>query len=276
MRVSSLSDERVQRIIARHFVPVWVSRDRYQMAPASREEKDFLARLDASRRRKKLVGGAVCVYLVDHAGEVSACLPVQQASKPDLLIEFLTWQVREQKLTAREAPAAEKPARPAGGFIVRTRLDTTPNRGTSRDVIELTAKQTAALVPSGSIRVGQTHDVPADVAAALLRYAYPPLPHWDAKLAKVETARLRATVVAVEGGAARLRLEGRVEMIYPDRGKPDDARIEARLVGLARVSLGGALREWVLVSERATHTWHWNGKPIVRKMSLAVEYNGPP
>src|SRR5437773_2383485 len=101
MRVSSLSDDRVIALVSRHFVPGWLSRDRYQMEKPAREEQDLVARIDADRLRKKLEGGAVCVYIVSGEGSVLATLPVQKASKPDLLITFLKKVVAAQKLTPR-------------------------------------------------------------------------------------------------------------------------------------------------------------------------------
>src|ERR1700728_3247482 len=49
MRVSSLSDERIIGRVSRHFVPVWVSRDNYQLAAPPRAEQDLLNAIDADR-----------------------------------------------------------------------------------------------------------------------------------------------------------------------------------------------------------------------------------
>jgi hypothetical protein len=40
MRVSSLSDEKVINLLTKYFIPVWVSRDHYQLAAPSDAEKD--------------------------------------------------------------------------------------------------------------------------------------------------------------------------------------------------------------------------------------------
>ena len=62
----------------------------------------------------------------------------------------------------------------------------------------------------------------------LLRHAYPPLPHWDARLAKLRSCNLSATVMSISTGAALVRLEGSLNLVYPDKGKPDDGRATAR------------------------------------------------
>ena len=145
---------------------------------------------------------------------------------------------------------------------MRTKLDEPTNRGTSRDEIDLGEDLWRKMLPSGT----KAHDVPRPVAEALLRYAYPPLPAWDAKLAKIERAELR---VIPEGG--KLRLSGSVRIVYPNRGKPDDGVATARLAGFARLAPDGGLAEFVLASTEGEYVWRWAGKDIVRPMRLAVE-----
>ena len=132
MRVSSLSDERIIRRLSRYFVPAWVSRDHYQLDSSDREEQAFVAKIDADRRKKKLEGGAVCVYIVTPKGEVLATLPVQKACKPELLVPFLKKVIADEKLKPRRpadvkgTPALAKPgAKTEGGrlFVVRTRFN---------------------------------------------------------------------------------------------------------------------------------------------------------
>ena len=284
MRVSSLSDRRIIEQVSRYFVPAWISRDHYQLEKPDRHEQDLLARIDASRHRKRLEGGAVCVYIATGSGEVLATLPVQKASKPELLLPFLRKLAADHKLKPRQpadvkSGAAPRPVKPRpttrGGqlFTVRTRFDEGPeNRGTSRDVVELTKAEWSKLVAPEKARRGTAWKVPRAVAEKLLRQAYPPLPHWNAKLARVITCELTATVSAVKANEARLRLEGKLELVYPDRGEPTDGRVTARLVGVARCDPGrGTLTQLQLTSDGARYVWSWQGKLQPRAMSLAVE-----
>jgi hypothetical protein len=279
MRVSSLSDDRVIELVSRHFVPAWISRDRYQLDKIDREEQDLVARIDASRRQQKLEGGAVCVYIATSSGKVLATLPVQKASKPDLLVPFLKKIIADEKLKPRgkdikPSAAAAKPApKTEGGrlFAVRTRFDIRENRGTSRDIIELTKAEWSALLAPAKAKVGTSWKVPAKTAEKLLKMTYPPLPHWDAKLAKLEKCVLTATVSAVKNGESQLRLEGNLELIYPHKGEPTDGRMTAKVVGLARCE-GEKLTALGLTSDESTYVWHWQGKrqpPM--PMSFAIE-----
>ena len=88
MRVSSLSDDRVIRLITKHFVPVWFSRDHYQgeAAPEQDAEMDRIGRVAAAH---KMSNGAVCVFIVDPTGDVIGSLMVQPASDPEKLLEAL-------------------------------------------------------------------------------------------------------------------------------------------------------------------------------------------
>ena len=118
MRVSSLSDDRIIRLISGTFVPGWVSRDNYQLPDAGKDDKALLAKIDASRRAKKLESGTVCVYIADHKGEVLATLPVQKACKPELLRAFLDKIILDENLKPRTRAiaqaSAEQPARAKG------------------------------------------------------------------------------------------------------------------------------------------------------------------
>src|SRR5689334_13140207 len=101
MRVSSLSNERVIEIVSRYFVPVWVSRDNYQLAPRPAEEKAELTRVDRERQKRGLQGGSVCVYILGPDGELKATLPVQKASKPANLIPFLEKLIEADQFAPR-------------------------------------------------------------------------------------------------------------------------------------------------------------------------------
>jgi hypothetical protein len=273
MRVSSLSDERVVRRLSRYFVPAWVSRDHYQLDAPPREAVQLLARMDADRRAKKFEGGTVCAFIARADGTVLATLPVKKAFKPDLLSAFLQQHIAAEKLTPREAqptppPAKAKPSSKDGRLLtVRTRFDDKgANRGTTRDAVELTREEWGAFLPPADVR---RWTVAAATSEKLLRYAYPPLPHWEEKNARLAACELKAELVA-GGREQTVSLRGRVEMVYPDLGKPTDGRLTAKVVGFATVD-GRTLKSLVLASEEGRYVWHWEGKPIAKPMSFAVE-----
>lgn len=274
MRVSSLSDERVVRRLSGYFVPAWVSRDHYQLAAPPREAVQLLAKLDADRRAKKFEGGTVCAFIARADGTVLGTLPVQKAFKPDLLSTFLDQHIAAEKLTPRAAeevaaPPKPKPATKGGRlFTVRTRFDDKgANRGTTRDLVELTREEWGAFLPPADD--GRRWTIATAASEKLLRHAYPPLPHWEAKKARLTVCELKAELVA--GGREKtVSLRGKVEMVYPDLGKPTDGKLTAKVVGFATVD-GRSLTSLVLTSEEGRYAWHWEDKPLVKPMSFAVE-----
>jgi hypothetical protein len=284
MRVSSLSNEKVLSLVSQYFVPTWLSGDHYQLDKPGRDEQDLLARINTSRRLKRVEGGAVCVYIVTAKGEVLASLPVGKACNPNLLAPFLRKVVDEQKLQPRNpadaragAASAKGPPKPATSdghlFTIRTRFDTgKDNRGTSRDVVELTKAQWSSFLPPSKAHQGTSYKVSHGAAEKLLKQGYPPLPHWKADLARVKTCELTAKVSTISDTEARLWLEGKLELIYPYQGKPTDGRVTARLVGMARCDLkAGKLTALALTSDGARYVWYWQGKAFPKEMSLAVE-----
>src|SRR2546423_988056 len=102
MRVSSLSNDQVQALIQAYFVPVWVSRDHYQLGPADQADHEELLKVDRGKKSQGLAGGAVCVYLLKPDGTVSASLPVQQAAYPEKLLPFLREFVEREKVRPRD------------------------------------------------------------------------------------------------------------------------------------------------------------------------------
>jgi hypothetical protein len=288
MRVSSLSDDRVVRLLRRYFVPAWLSRDNYQQDGFFGPEKAELDRIDRERARKKLPGGTVCVFVLAADGSVLDTLPVQQAWKADNLLPFLqrivaAHEVQPRKTEAIEASAAPPPAPPRpkteGGrlFAVYTRSNASgPNRGVSHDQVELTSAEWRLLLPPETSRAGASYRVPAEAAGKLLRYAYPPLPHWDARQSKVVSVRLTGTVQSMEGDEAKVRLEGSLELAYPAEGKPTDGRVKASLVGTIRYNRRTrTLTAFGLISDSAEYVWRWDGKANTVPMALAVELKTP-
>jgi hypothetical protein len=289
MRVSSLSDERVIRLLDRYFVPAWLSRDHYQQEGVFGPEKAELDRIDRERASRKLPGGTVCVFVLAADGSVLDTLPVQKAWKADALLPFLERIIAEQKLEPRrreavKASAAPPPASPRpkteGGqvFAVYTRSDARgQNRGVSHDHVELTVAEWRLLLPPEGSRAGASFRVPAEVAGKLLRYAYPPLPHWDVRQSKVMSVRLAGTVESLAGDEAKVRLEGSLELVYPAEGKPTDARVKATLAGTIRYSpRTRTLTAFGLISDSAEYVRYWDGKANPVPMAVAVELNQDP
>ena len=283
MRVSSLSDERVIRPISRYFVPVWVSRDNYQLDPRNKDEQVELERIDAERHKRGLEGGTVCVFVLDSGGEVLATQRVQLAYKPENLVPFLEKIIADKKLTPRDAeavrattaqPAAIEPKTEGGRLVhVWTRCDQKGvNNGLSHDRVELTAAEWKTFAPAADARTGTSWAIPERVAHKLFQYFYPPGPHWKAKDSKVRSGTLKATLVELSAKEARIKLDGEMELSFPHTGKPTDGRVTARFVGVTHYDRKKeALTSLRLVAEQADYVWYWQGKPQPIKMRIALE-----
>jgi hypothetical protein len=283
MRVSSLSDPAVIDLIAKYFVPVWVSRDHYQQAAPSEAEKAELLRIDRDQTKRGLEGGAVCVFILAPDGAVSATMPVQKASKPANLTPFLQKIVDDQKLTPRAEEAIKAtaaPPRPAakaateGGMMlsVWTRYENLKeNRGVAQDAVEWKADEWAAFAPAADAKLGDVLPVPQETANKLFRLFYPPTPRWDAREVEVTGGKLTATVVAVEHGEVRLRLDGDVELKFPVKVQPV-GKVTATLVGAAHYDPAKkTFTSFALTSETGEHSFTWDGKPEHRNIMTGVE-----
>jgi hypothetical protein len=284
MRVSSLSEDRVIRMVTKYFVPVWHSRDNYQMGELPREERDEIERIDRNKKVHGLEGGNVCVYLLRPDGAVVASLPVQRASNPDNLVPFLEKFIADEKLTPRKtnavkassaAPRVTRPTPPEGGLLLHTWVrhdDKGPNRGTSQDWVTWTAADWKSLVPAADVRAGATWEVPREAAYKLFARCYPPGPHWKAQESKVAAGELKATAVTVSKEEVRVKLEGKLEVLYPYSGKENDPRTKARVLSYLRYDPARhAITSFVLTSEEAESVWYWQEKPQTNKVLIAVE-----
>jgi hypothetical protein len=286
MRVSSLSDARVRRLVSTYFVPVWVSRDHYQQEPPSRAEQDELRRIDLERGKRKLPGGTVCCFVLDADGTVLSTLPLIKALKPANLVEFLDKFVKDKKLKPRSAeerkasatppPPPDRPASPKGLLLhVWVRFVRGPDHGASRDRIDLSPEQAAAFLPSGKAKVGKTWVVPAKTADRLLELFYPPASDWRVQQSKVERERLTARVVAVGRKEVTVSLSGEWDLRYPYRGKPSptDGRVKGKLVGQLRYRLADrVITSFELASDGGNYVWFWKGKPLPpTRVDVAVE-----
>ncbi len=284
MRVSSLSDDKVINLLTKYFIPVWVSRDHYQLEAPSNAEKDELLRIDRDREKRHLEGGAVSVFILAPDGEVFASMSVQRAYKPENLTPFLQKIVDDRQLKTRDAQAinetkaAPRPparARTEGGLMLHAWVrDETmkDNRGVSQDWVELTAAEWRPLAPAADAAAGATLSMPRPAAAKLFRRLYPPGPRWDARDAELADGKLNAVVVSAKGGVVLLRLEGDADVIFPSTGHPTDGRIKAKLVGAARYDAAkGTFTSFELTSEQAEYVWFWENKPQPRNLLMAVE-----
>lgn len=125
----------------------------------------------------------------------------------------------------------------------------------SEDWIELKPADWRKLLPTGPVHVGSSWTLDREVTAQLLTRFYPTTENNDLATNRIDEQGLRATVLSLEGGLVRTRLDGRLKMrhhFYPNR--PDDKRVEATLVGYLDFRLDSPrIQTLRLVTDRATY-----------------------
>ena len=121
------------------------------------------------------------------------------------------------------------------------------------DWFTLSAGETKALtveVPA----VGKTWDLPPALAARLLERFYPATENNDLAKNRIEQAEVRAEVVSVEGGVARVRLVGDLRMGHPFYHKEDGKVVEAKALGFVDFDVRSrAVRSLLMATESATY-----------------------
>jgi hypothetical protein len=277
MRTSSFSDDRVIRLVSTYFVPVHVSRDCYLQEKPDFATQAELNRIDTERKAKKMEGGAVAIYILQPDGTVLTTIPVQQAYFPDKFLDFLERVVRENKFeprrpedvrkTTAEAAPPRRTATTDGLLLtVWTRGEDNKGKGTTTiDFLDLSAEEWRTLTPPDDAKVGATWTVPERIADRLLILCYPPGPHWNTRENKLTARSLNATLTAIEGEENVIRLTGKVEMIQPFTGKPDDTRLTVRLVGYVRQDRSKkTITDINLASDEAIRQSYYQSKPLPR------------
>jgi hypothetical protein len=283
MRASSLSDERVIELVSRYFVPVWLSRDNYQLGARSDAERAEIRRIDLDKRKRGLKGGTVCVYMLAPDGAVMATLPVHQAHNPNNLVPFLKQIIEKERLQPRNPEAVQASAAPRkvvrprtlGGLILHVRTKNEGPRagyGVSEDWVELTADECKILLPTADARAGNSGRVPEKVVDKLFQRFYPPAPNWKVADSTILSRALTATVLSASETEVRVGLRGSVELSHPFGGPDTPGRVTANLVGVLRYdSMRKAVTSFAMASEEAKFVWQWKGRPQPEKMVIAVE-----
>ncbi len=284
MRVGPLSDDHIIGLLTKYFVPVWLSNDHFQMIGPSEAEQDEVRRIYNERVRRRFDSGTVCVVVLAPDGAVSATLSLHKAADPTILAPFLQKIVDDGKLSPRSAETIRAttaeprpPARPQteGGMVlhVLTRFaDMKPNRGVSQDWFEWNADEWRPFAPAKDAAVGAVQTVPKETAYKLFRRLYPPAATWDPRKCQIVGGALTSTVVGLEAGEIRLKLEGETEMRVPVGDDPVGGKITVRLVGAARYdATRKAFTSFAMVSDRAEFVRYWKGAPLPQKMLVGVE-----
>lgn len=282
MRAGPLSDSRVISLLNRAFVPVYTSNDDYQKnGAAPPEERAELQRIIRESLEAKLGTGDVHVFILGPDGRALDGLGIGSATQTPKLIAALERTAARLGTVSggpvvQPAPqSAPPPAEPESLVLHVTSRGA--NRGSWREFpaenwLVLPRGRWTKLLPPGRVEPGLSWEIDPRVTGYLLTHFYPQAEDThvhDLERNRIDRQSLRATVVAVEGAVARLRLEGSLRMKRPFYPGRDDANfVEVTVIGYAEVEPGAPrLRSLGLVTDQATYG--------AERFAVAVRSIGP-
>ena len=202
-------------------------------------EKGERKRIYLDFYRKKLPLGDVNVYIVGPDGTSVAGLDINSANDPSKMTAFLT-QVAAQLHTEPGPPAIKPhpqsiaPASAADSMILhlvsRSLAGGSWHEFPAENWIVLSRSEWSQMLPAGAVAPNVSWEVPRPVALKLAEWVYPQNEEkTQANRSRVDVAAFRMTVVAVEGGLARARIDGKVRLnhtFYPGTQNEDYADSE--------------------------------------------------
>jgi hypothetical protein len=265
MRAGPLSNSKVIELLNRYFVPVYAVNEDYELkGSAAAEEKAERARIFKEGYARHWSVGSVHVYVLRPDGHLFDTLHVAQAARPENLIALLEKAVTELKPASGQpivppAPQSQQPQCEKDSLPLHLVARSLDGRGAwgefpVEDWIVLSRAEVEQLLAPKTFLTGTTWTLDREVATKLLTHFYPATENNDVSKNKFERQSLKATVVSINEGVARARLEGDMKMEHWFYHKPDGKFVEATVVGFvdfhpAKKEIG-SLR---LVTDEATY-----------------------
>jgi hypothetical protein len=264
-----------------YFVPVYVSNEDFReggSAPA--EEKKERMRIYLEAHKAKLSTGTVHVFIVAPDGHAIDSQHVAAATQVDKLTAMLERTVDRLKTPAGKALVTpcnqmRRPKTAAGDMLFhliarnvqRQGKEDVPTRaklGETRsgnwgaypgeNWIVLQGNEWSKFLPAKEATVGSSWELDPETAARFLTYFYPSTENNDVKTHRIDKQSLRATVLSIDQGVVRARLDGSLKMKHPFYHKDDGNFVEAKLVGFMEYALKDRrIRTLNLVTDGATY-----------------------
>jgi len=162
--------------------------------------------------------------------------PAPQSVAPQAKADSLVMHLTARYLVPRTQPGARQDIDgdyvPADAGRLGTERSGSWGALPSEDWLELPKAEWMKLLPAGPVGIDSSWDLDRDVTAQILTRCYPTTENNDLSTNRIDKQALRATVVSVQGGKVRARLEGSLKMkhtFYPRRD--DENVVEATFVG---------------------------------------------
>lgn len=280
MRASSLSNGKVISLLNGYFVPVYVSNEDYRpKGDAPADEKAERNRIWQEAAKAGLSSGTVHVYILDPDGKVIDSQHVATASKVDQLTGMLERTVDRLKL--QEGKPVVKPAQQscapkcvADALVLHLTERNLRKQGTdlvpvkpalgetrsanwgsyaAEDWIVLERADWQKLLPRTDVKAGGRWDLDKETCARFLNYFYPSTENNDIAKNRIDEQELTATVLSVEQGVVRARLDGHLKMKHPFYHKDDDNVVDATMVGLLEFEPGKGIRTLQLATTKGSY-----------------------
>ncbi|HEV3263455.1 MAG TPA: hypothetical protein VG013_41855 [Gemmataceae bacterium] len=264
MRTGPFSSTKVIDRLNACFVPVYAVNDDYRAKGVvpQREQAEYL-RIYREALAKKFSAGTVHVYVLNPKGEVIGTRHVADAAKTNELIAFLDELVAKLGTKAGKPlvePKAQSvpPEHPKGSLVLHLAARGLGGGGswdgTAENWVVYTPDEVKKLLPAGPVDAGITWGLDPKLAARLLVHVYPVTENNDPAKNQIRKQALRGKVIAVKGGVAVARLDGRLVMRHDFYHKPDGNVVETRLLGHIEFEPAtGKVRSLRLVTDGATY-----------------------
>jgi hypothetical protein len=262
VRAGPLSNDKVIDLLNHYYVPIYISTDDYEdrgQAPEA-EKKEFVRLLGDINEAKKGMG-----YVLTPGEKVIETFVSSPAVTPEHVISFLESGIRKVglkrgevlgKITAQAPPPHADP----GQVVLHLTARFIPSgpawaRMPAEDYLVFGPDEWKTLIAPATAKVGDTWDLDPAFVKSLLIHFYPPSLNFYYTKNVIDRPAMKATVIAVKEGVARVRLDSTLKMKHtfvPD--KEDNYYVDADVVGLVDCDLQQkTVRSFQMVTDKATY-----------------------
>jgi hypothetical protein len=272
VRAGPLSDARVIDLLNHYCVPIYISTDDFEeksgQAPAP-EKKEFVRLFGDINEAKKGMG-----YVLTPEEKMIETFVSSPAVTSEQVFAFLDNAIKKLgakrgEILGKVTPQASAPQADPDQLVLHLTARFLPSgagwaRMPAEDYLVLgPADWKSLLVPAGA-KVGDSRDIDPALVKTLLIHFYPPSLNFYCTKNVIDRPAMRATVVAVKDGVARIRLDSDLKMKHtfvPD--KDDNLHVEAAVVGLVDCNLvRQTIRSVQMVTDKATYAGGYFGVAV--------------
>jgi hypothetical protein len=274
MRAGPLSDDKVIDLLNHYFVPVYTANEEYTRdGSASPAEKKARVQMFAEAWKGGSTKGSpvfmasdAAVYMMSPDGHVVDALRLPDCLENHRVIATLEGVIKKFNTPRGETLVPPSPQSDVfttkvmpGSLAMHLTARYIPAGGTwkqlpGEDIVVLEKNEWPKLIPANA-KVGTSWEIDKEVAAKLLIDFYPPSSNREPTTNRIDDSPLKATVVSVKDGVARVRLDCNLRMKHRFLPiKDDDKFVEAKVVGFVDCDMAKKqIKKVMMVTEKATY-----------------------